>query len=356
MGTDLRRGIATLGLLCCLMVAGAWPAEAQAADESGHRELLAFFPLEAGFTWTYRDADGENYPLILARVESQPERQTALLYLRDGQQGEREFYAVKYLIERNTVREIYPSAWMLPPEDNSPVILQQPLAVGRQWTHTPSATTVMVATVLADEVDPIDCRRTVTVGYRLSYRHDDRTISTVERVFKQGLGMVRFEYRSGDGNDTTARTLAGTSPNCVYAAAGGGKTCYLDLSSLRFTPEPDGRYEVADVRLVCYVDEQARQKLIDARAGMEEPVAGFEHLAWYTQRIWFRLPAPAWRGRDLDAARMIGWEAYFDPYGRVLYATERREHWQGGRWFTIAGFEEIAAALAKLRNDMDVSK
>ncbi len=130
-----------------------------------------------------------------------------------------------------------------------------------------------------------------------------------------------------------------------YVEARGGRTWFVDAASLRFFVAADGT-EVAAVRARCAVDAAGRAALIEARAGLEEPVAGLERLAYFERLVWFKLP----RDKSGLPVRMAGASEYYDADGAIIYMEGDRRTWRGGRWFTLPGYEQVFVAALLLRH------
>ena len=138
--------------------------------------------------------------------------------------------------------------------------------------------------------------------------------------------------------------LVKMKPAYQWVAADGVKRCFVDLTNLKFIDESDGR-QIADAWIKCEVDDVYRKRIIDARIGQEETVDGFERLAYVKRHVWFKLADPAYRNPAALPLRMIAQEVYYDTYGAAIYSTVPLTSWQGGKWFTIPGFEEIVQKI-----------
>jgi len=334
-------GRAMVCALLVLLAVGCGPlgqAEAGAAEE-----LLALFPAEIGFTGRYEDFTGKGFALTLAAVD-RPAGTDATVFDFAGRRAGGERFRLQYRVDGDGVQEYCPAGLPVPPEVNPLTVLRAPLEEGRSWTQRTGAR-VVTATVLAAGVDPGDGLRTVRVGYAVADGDSGRLLYTEERTFKQGLGLARMELRPGGGVSPLVCALTGTAPNYRYAGADGGKIFLVDAGSLRLFVEPDGT-EIAEVRLLCMVDAAGRTGIIAARAGTEEPVAGFERLAYFKRLVWFRIP----RDKSREPVRMIGASEYYDAYGTMFYAEDRRDTWRGGKWFTIPGYEQVFAAALLLKS------
>ncbi|MHC1758236.1 MAG: hypothetical protein AB9917_01750 [Negativicutes bacterium] len=129
-----------------------------------------------------------------------------------------------------------------------------------------------------------------------------------------------------------------------------GKNCFIDLASLKFLDDAKGR-QIADVWVKCELDDVARRQLIDARYGQEESAEGLDRLAYIRQHIWFNLFDPAYRNPASLPLRMIAQETYYDVFGTVIHSTIPLTTWEGGKWVTLPGCEEIVQKVLNIKSN-----
>lgn len=327
-------------------VSSAAPVAAMISSDSRDealRGVMSLFPTEAGFSAWYVSNDQKIARLTLGRIAYWPDGGEMVAFYdgyADQSPDQKEFFRLGF--RDGLVLESFPPELALPAAKQL-IVLQYPCIPGKTWTQLVAPDRILVGTITANELDPKDRLQTVKVHYRLMSRSRDKVHYTAERIFKQGKGLVRMERWDETGQLVQKNELLVSDPSYRLFAANQDKICFFDRISLQFVAEPNGR-QIADVWTRCEVGETARARIIEARRGQDEPVEGFERLAFVKQHVWFKLADPL-----SPPLRMIAQEIFYDAFGEVIYATAPLGSWHGGKWFTLPGFEELLQAVLAMR-------
>ena len=116
------------------------------------------------------------------------------------------------------VLESFPTELALPAEAQQLETLRDPYEAGQTWTQLITESKILIGTILSNEVDPRDHLRTVKVHYRMMSRSKDHVYYTAERIYKQGLGMVRMEVWDGASEISSITEQVKTIPEYQFAS------------------------------------------------------------------------------------------------------------------------------------------
>lgn len=188
-----------LGIVLVAVVVAAGYLVWRATGLAAQRQLMALFPEEEGFTWIYNGFAEYGHTMTLTGIQREGITGRTVLEITgevhdpSGGASKRDFsLALEYVFSGRAVKERVIRGDLFPHRLNPLEILRYPLRKGKSWTQKAGGRTIR-ATVLEDGVDPEDDRRFFRIRYTTTMQglKNNKYIET--RLFKEGLGVVRFE-------------------------------------------------------------------------------------------------------------------------------------------------------------------
>lgn len=202
----LRCFLTLCALFLVLVGMGGLVTASAAATQAA--ELLLFLPDEPGFTWRYEDLHGQRQWVTLEKVERQPLKQETVFFLHSQPEaGAAGAFSFQYVFRDGMVQVRLPREPQYWERLEPGLLLFSPLTPGQRRIHLLTLERTMVSTVLCRYRDPLDKRQTVVVQYELTARNGGEVFYTEERMFKEGLGLVRLERRNSAGEVIAVQKL-----------------------------------------------------------------------------------------------------------------------------------------------------